>query len=346
MTFNFPRFGVIATAVLLVAAPQVSMAQGVPGNLRIVIGSTSTGGDTYQVSSMIAEALSEELGINARVDPVGATEGFSALERDTRGNTVMVFHDQSYLGNLYGVRGYDDIFENFRIGPTFAINPGNAYLTAKSSPYPTMNDVIEAAGAGEQIRIAIEPGGVSEIGFSAIKNAVAIEHPGSEGNIVAVNTGSQADKNQLLFDGQVEVIHGSVQANEQFTRLDGDDQTAMSFVWLTSRGETLVQANEEGMGGTTREELLEFAEPNVSVTQDGENDFTFDKEFFFIYNPEMSDEAVAQIDEALTAIFDRGEIQTTMTDAFFIPNFKPSEEAATYLKDKRDQYRTVIESIQ
>ncbi|MDF9435749.1 ABC transporter substrate-binding protein [Chromohalobacter israelensis] len=315
------------------------------GNVRVVIGSTSTGGDTYQNSSIVADALAEHLDINMKVDAVGASSAFRFLDRDPRGNTLMIFHDQSYLGYLYGVEGYENIFEKYTIGPTVAINPGNAYLVPKDSPYQTLDDVIEAVGNGEEVRVAIQPGGVSEIGFSALKNAIAIEHPGMEENLVAVNTGSQADKNQQLFDDQADMINGTVQANEQYTRLPEDDQKAMRFLWLTARNSTIEQAPEDGLGQTTREQLLQYVEPNVNVTM-GDDNFTFDKEFFFLYNKDMDQAIVNQIDQALAEIYAEGEIQETQKNAFFIPNFKPSDEAADYLESKMSVYEDIITNIQ
>ncbi|MDN3558022.1 ABC transporter substrate-binding protein [Halomonas maura] len=315
------------------------------GNVRVVIGSTSTGGDTYQNSSIVVDALAEKLDLNMKVDAVGASSAFRFLDRDPRGNTLMIFHDQSYLGYLYGVEGYDNIFEKYTIGPTVAINPGNAYLVPKDSPYENLDQVIAAVGDGEEVRVAIQPGGVSEIGFSALKNAIAIEHPGMEDNLVAVNTGSQADKNQQLFDDQADLINGTVQANEQYTRLPADDQKAMRFVWLTARQGTIEQAPEDGLGQTSREQLLEYVEPNVTVTMGDEN-FTFDKEFFFLYNKDMDPAIVDQIDEALGEIYAEGEIQEVQKNSFFIPNFKPSDEAAEYLENKMSVYEGVIENIQ
>ena len=315
------------------------------GNVRVVIGSASTGGDTYQNSSIVADALAEHLDINMKVDAVGASSAFRFLDRDPRGNTLMIFHDQSYLGYLYGVEGYENIFEKYTIGPTVAINPGNAYLVPKDSPYQTLDDVIEAVGNGEEVRVAIQPGGVSEIGFSALKNAIAIEHPGMEENLVAVNTGSQADKNQQLFDDQADMINGTVQANEQYTRLPEDDQKAMRFLWLTARNSTIEQAPEDGLGQTTREQLLQYVEPSVNVTM-GDDNFTFDKEFFFLYNKDMDQAIVDQIDQALAEIYAEGEIQETQKNAFFIPNFKPSDEAADYLESKMSVYEDIITNIQ
>lgn len=344
MTGHFKK---LFCAVAIASASTASYAADcpIPGNLRVVIGSTSTGGDTYQNSSIVADHLAKKLDINAKVDAVGAMAGFRALDRSRRGNTVMIFHDQSYLGNLYEINGYDNIFEKYTVGPTVAINPGNAYLVPKDSPYQDIDDIIAAAGEGKTIRVAIQPGGVSEIGFSALKNAVKLEHPGQESNIVAVNTGSQADKNQLLFDDMADVINGSVQANEQYTRLPEDDQKAMRFVWLTARNDTIKQTNEEGMGKTSREQLLQYVNPNVTVPQDDSQNFTFDKEFFFLYNKEMDKEIVDCIDNALEEIYAKGDIQEQQKKSFFIPNFKPSSEAQAYLKEKRDQYETIIENI-
>lgn len=344
---KFTRRSMIAaaTAAAFVSTPMIANADGLPRNVRMVIGSTSTGGDTYQNSAIVAEALSEHLGINIKVDAVGASEAFKALNRDSRGSTIMIFHDQSYLGNLYGREGYDDPFANYVVGPTVAINPGNAYLVPADSPYQSMEDILTAAENGERVRVAIQPGGVSEIGFSAMKNAAQVRAPGSEENIVAVNTGSQSDKNQAMWDDLADVINGSIQANEQFTQLEEGDDKGMRFVWITARDATLQQAPEAGMGGTTRDDMLAYASPETSITLDGTNDFTFDKEFFFLFNPEMDPAIIEQIDTALTEIYAAGEIQERQKASFFIPNFLPSDEATAHLTQKRDTYADVIAAI-
>ena len=336
----------VACGLFALASSPLAAETKFPGNLRVVIGSKSTGGDTYQNSAIVADYLAKKLGINVKVDAVGATAAFNTLKRISNGSTIMIFHDQSYLGYLYGKKGYENPFEHYRIGPTVAINPGNAYLVAKKSPYNDIEELMKACAEGTQVRVAIQPGGVSEIGYSAMKNAVKIRYPGKEECMVAVNRGSQSDKNQAMFDGLADLINGSVQANEQYTRLPADDQKAMRFVWLTARNQTIGQANPEGMGETSRQDLLQYVDPNVSVTQDGSKNFTFDKEFFFLFNKEMDPALVAELDQALTEIFAEGEIQKTQKKSFFIPNFMPSADAENYLKDKMEQYRVIIKAIQ
>lgn len=340
------RLLLAATGAAFIAASSFAVqAQELPRNVRMVIGSKSTGGDTYQNSAIVAEALSEHLGINIKVDAVGASAAFKALDRDSSGATIMVFHDQSYLGHLYGREGYSDPFANYTVGATVAINPGNAYLVPADSPYQNMEDILKAAENGEKIRVAIQPGGVSEIGFSAMKNAASVRAAGSEENIVAVNTGSQSDKNQAMWDGLADVINGSIQANEQFTQLESGDRKGMRFVWVTARQATMQQAPAEGMGNTTRDDLLQYASPVTSVTLDGSKDFTFDKEFFFLFNKDMDPAIIAQIDTALTEVFGAGKIQERQLSSFFIPNFLPSADARAHLEAKRDTYAKVIEDI-
>ncbi len=337
--------GLCFAASTLASGVSVAADGPIPGNLRIVIGSTSTGGDTYQVSAIVAEALSKKLNINAKVDSVGPTEALKAIARSDDGSTIMLFHDQSYVGYLYKVRGFTDIFKEFKIGPTLAVNPGDAFLVSTRSPYKSMEDILQAAGKGQRIRVGIQPGGTSALGFTAMKNAVEVRFPGKEGNIAAVNTGSQSDKNQLLFDNNADVINGSVQANEQYTRLPADDQKAMRFIWITAKKETLEQANPEGLGQTSRDQLVSFATPKVSVTLDGKQDWAFDKEFFFIYNKDMKPEVVAALDKALSEIYADSAINASLKKAFFIPNFKPSKDAQSYLSAKYEITKKLIEKI-
>jgi putative tricarboxylic transport membrane protein len=311
------------------------------GNLRIVIGSSSTGGDTYANSAIVAEYLAEELDLNVKVDATGVNAAYDALNRDSSGHTIMIFHDQAYLGYLYGKEGYSNPFENYIVGPSVAINPGNAYLAPANSPYNTLQDAIDAAGTGTKVRVAIQPGGVSEIGYTAMKNAVALEYPGMEENMAAVNTGSQSDKNQLLFDGQADIINGSIQANEQYTQLPSDDIKAMKFLWMTARNVTIKQANPEGYGDTSRDDLLKFVEPSVKLA----NSFTFDKEFFIIYNKDMDSSLVEYFDAALTKIFEAGAIQETQKKAFFIPNYKTSSDSRAYFNAKMMNYEGIISSL-
>jgi len=197
-------------------------------------------------------------------------------------------------------RGVRVLSELFFAAGAMAVAPG---VSGVASALTSMADILAAAASGERVRVAIQPGGVSEIGFTGMRNAARILNPGSEANIVPVNTGSQADKNQAMWDGLADVINGSIQANEQFTQLPEDDRTAMRFVWITARPETLAQAPEAGYGASSRAQLMAYASPATSVTLDGTRAFAFDKEFFLLYNRQMDQGLADEIDAALAAVY-------------------------------------------
>ena len=47
--------------------------------VRVVIGSTSTGGDSYMIADMVTRYLGEEMGFNGKVDPVGNAAALDAM---------------------------------------------------------------------------------------------------------------------------------------------------------------------------------------------------------------------------------------------------------------------------
>jgi len=341
--FNQRLLKSIVAAILIATVSSVA-AYNLPKNIRLVIGSASTGGDTYQNASILAKALAAKLHVKIKIDALGVSRAFKALRRDKRGATIMFFHDQSYLAHLYGVQGSYDIFKSFIVGPTISINPGNAYLVAKSSPYKTIKDVLTAVAGGTKVRVAIQPGGVSELGLSAMRNAARINALGSEANIVPVRTGDQADKNQAMWDDLADVIHGSIQANEQYTKLPVSDVKAMRFLWLSASYSILVQA-EKSHSDSKRGDLLKYATPRTSVTFDGHRNFTFDKTFFMLYNQDTDSRIMDTMDKALAEIYDEGKIQKRFLQAFFIPAFTPRSQARKIIEQKNDDYAKIIKEL-
>ena len=75
---------------------------------------------------------------------MGASEGFKALARDKRGTTIMMFHDQSFLGNLYGVTGYADPFADpLYPQPAAEIMGGRVALAPEEAAIPaSLADVV------------------------------------------------------------------------------------------------------------------------------------------------------------------------------------------------------------
>ena len=94
--------------MLLVLAMAVTCLAGCnrKKSVRVVIGSSSTSGDSYLIADTVTRYLAEEMGWDAKVDPVGAAEMFEILRTDKgKGDTIAIFHDMTYLGVVFGTYG-------------------------------------------------------------------------------------------------------------------------------------------------------------------------------------------------------------------------------------------------
>ena len=130
----------------------------------MVIGSTSTAGDSYLIAETVSRHLAKALGANMKVDAVGAAVALDAMQTSRPdGKTIMMFHDMTYLGVSF--KAYDDIYklENMEIGPRVAQNPGAAWAAYLDAPYNTMAEIPEYLKANPEakVRMACEAGGVS-----------------------------------------------------------------------------------------------------------------------------------------------------------------------------------------
>lgn len=302
--------------------------------LRVLIGSGSTGGDTYQSAETITRYLEDEFGVNGAVDPVGAARAFSELANaPDDGSTVMFFHDMTYLGVEFGSYDQEFALENWEIGPMVNTNPGNAFLAKHDAPYSTMKEAAEwlVANPDEQIRVAIEAGGTSEIGFHAFY-LWAQEAYGAEvsDRIRAYVTGSQADKDQALWDNNADIIHGSISANVQFTVAGVSDQLKMKFLGITA-GERL-----PGYDVPT------FKEQGISYKGDP---FVFDKEFFFILPKNVDPVFYAKLDMAIASIMEnQPQYEQDLNTRALTKTYLPAAEAKAHFYAKRDVMRNLIEN--
>ena len=62
-------------------------------NVRVVIGSTSTSGDSYMIADLVTRYLSKEMGFNGKVDAIGNAAALDEMQNAKGdGKTVMIFH--------------------------------------------------------------------------------------------------------------------------------------------------------------------------------------------------------------------------------------------------------------
>ena len=67
-------------------------------NVRVVIGSTSTSGDSYMMADLVTRYLSKKMGFKGKVDAIGNSAALDTISKAKGdGTTVMMFHDMTFL---------------------------------------------------------------------------------------------------------------------------------------------------------------------------------------------------------------------------------------------------------
>lgn len=299
--------------------------------VRVVIGSTSTTGDSYMIADMAMRYLSKELKADAKVDAVGAGPAFDAIGKaKPDGSTLMMFHDMTYLGISFGAFDKKFALENMVVGPRIGLNPGGCFAAAASAPYEDMKEMAEYLknNPDKKVRVAVEAGGVSHIAFISYYQWVVKEYSqGVADRIRIVVGGSTAEKSQMLWDKNADVIFADYSSLLQYTQAAVQDKLKMKFVGLLDK-----------IDGT---DIPTFAD--LGVTLDGKP-FAFSKEFV-IYLPKETPQAlVDQIDVAAEKICKDEAFIAEMAKATYKAAYMPSKEAKTHIYEKRDSLDALIKS--
>jgi tripartite-type tricarboxylate transporter receptor subunit TctC len=301
--------------------------------VRVVIGSTSTGGDTYLTADTVTRYLSEKLDFNSSVDPIGASRALEEIVT-TRpdGTTIMMFHDMTYLGVAFGA--YEDRYalENFVVGPKFGYSQLSTLAASGDAPYDDLAEMAEwlEANPNETVRIAIEAGGVSQLVFNAYYSWVDDTY-GEEvsSRVRAFMSGSTAEKAQALWDGNCELIFGDVTALEQYVSEDVDAQIRMKLVGITS-GERI-----------PGKDYKTFAE--MGITLDGEP-FVFDKEYNIFYPAGIPQSIIDEVDAAVAEITQDPNYIKDLEDMGFRAGYLSSEDNKEHMYQKRDSLMNMIQN--
>lgn len=299
--------------------------------VRVVIGSTSTTGDSYMIADLASRYLAKELNANLKVDAVGAGPALDAVATaKPDGTTIMMFHDMTYLGISFGAFESKYALENMVVGPRIGQNPGSCFAASGSAPYNDMVEMAEYAKANPdvKIRMSVEAGGVSQIAFDAYY-AWVVETYGQAvaDQFVIVVGGSTAEKSQMLWDGNTDVIFADYSSLLQYTEEGVEDQLKMKFLGLLDK--------IEGVN------VKSYAEQGIAVN--GEP-FTFSKDFIIYLPKDFPQELVDEIDAAAKAVCENPEFISEMEGLTYVSAYMPSTEAKTYIYEKRDSLDTLIKS--
>ena len=327
------RKALLALLVLaLLAVPAVAGANPFAGmNVRVVIGSTSTAGDSYLIAETVSRHLAKALGANMKVDAVGAAVALDAMQTSRPdGKTIMMFHDMTYLGVSF--KAYDDIYklENMEIGPRVAQNPGAAWAAYLDAPYNTMAEIPEYLKANPEakVRMACEAGGVSHIGFIAFWEWVENKYGKDVADrIVVIVGGSTSDKIQLLIDRNADVIFADYTSLLDYTKV-GDKKIAMKFVGLLD--------NVEGV------DVPSYADQGITLADGSE--FRFSKDFLIYLPKNFPAEMLKELDEGMKAVSEDPQFKADMAKMSYRGGYLDSAAAKKFIYQKRDSLQGLIDS--
>ena len=327
------KFLSLSLALLMVLSLAVAAGASVYDGqrVRIVIGSTATAGDSYMVAETANRYLQKYLNINSKVDAVGANEAFAAVaDAKPDGMTFMIFHDMTYLGVLFG--SYDEMYklENMVVGPRVGQNPGSAFAARADLPYNTLAEAAQylADNPEAKVRVSVESGGVSHIGFVAFY-PWAKEKFGDDvaGRIKVVIGGSTDKKLQQLWDNNSDIIFADYSSLLQYTAEEVDAQLKVKFVGML-----------DYIPGI--ENLPVMADQGITLA--GEP-FIFSKDFL-VYMPQGTpQEYVDALDEAVAKMAEDPDFIADMQKLTYAPFTLQSEEAEEFIYAKREAMKGLIE---
>ncbi len=334
------KIGLLALAALLSGSLAFAEGQKDGGaqkasfagkNVRVVIGSTSTAGDSYLIAETVTRYLAKALNCNMKVDAVGAAKALEAIRTAAPdGNTIMIFHDMTYLGVSF--KAYDDMYklENMVVGPRVAQNPGAAWATYKDAPYEDMKGIAEylKANPSAKVRMACEAGGVSHIAFISFYDWVLRTYGQDVASrLTVILGGSTGDKIQKLIDRNCDVIFADYTSLLDYTKTD-DKKIAMKFTGLLD--------NKEGIT------VPSYADLGITL-KDGAA-FRFSKDFLAYMPKNFPPELVAELDSAMKKVSEDPAFIADMAKMSYRGAYMPSLVAKTFIYGKRDSLQALIDA--
>lgn len=301
-------------------------------NVRVVIGSTSTSGDSYMIADLVTRYLSKEMGFNGKVDAIGNAAALDEIANGKGdGKLVMMFHDMTFLSVLFG--SVDEMYalENMTIGPRIGQNPGACFGAPAEKDFHNLSDCTKYLQDNPDATLSfnIESGATSHLAFVAYYLYVR-DNIGEDvaKRIKAIVGGTTAEKLQRLWDRNADVIYGDTSAFVQYTEDGVEDQLKMTMFG--------------SCGEVTGIEIDSMAKDGVTF---GGKPFEFAKDFCMYFPKDMDATVLAEYEAGMKAVTENPEFQAEMAKLFY--NTLPADQVEVaasdaFMKNKRDMCKELI----
>lgn len=301
-------------------------------NVRVVIGSTSTSGDSYMIADLVTRYLSKEMGFNGKVDAIGNAAALDEMQNAKGdGKTVMMFHDMTFLSVLFG--SVDEMYslENMTVGPRIGQNPGACFGAAAEDNWNNLSDVTKYLqdNPDATVSVNIESGATSHLAFVAYYLYVK-ETYGEEvsSRIKAIVGGTTAEKLQRLWDRNADVIYGDTSAFAQYTAEGVEDQLKMTMFG--------------SCGEVTGVEIDSMAKDGVTFQG---KPFEFAKDFCMYFPKDMDAAVLAEYEAAMKKVTENPDFQADMAKLFYNPLTADEvgvEASKEFIYNKREMCKDLI----
>ena len=300
-------------------------------NVRVVIGSTSTSGDSYMMADLVTRYLSKKMGFKGKVDAIGNSAALDTISKAKGdGTTVMMFHDMTFLSVLFGSVDKKYALENLTVGPRIGQNPGGCFGAAKDAPYKSLSEVTKylKANPDKTVSFNIESGATSHLAFVAYYLDVKRkEGDAVASRIKAIVGGTTADKLQRLWDRNADVIYGDTSAFEQYTKDGVDAKLAMNMF--------------DSCGKVNGLKINSMAEDGIEFEG---KPFDFAKDFAMYFPKNMDEKVLKEYEAAMVEIVKDPQFQKDMA-ALYYNTLKPEEVTLQASKDFIYGKRKMCESL-
>lgn len=274
------------------------------------------GGDTDINARLYTEALSEKLGVNVICQNVdgngGATGATQAYKAAADGNTILFYHTALVTNYVCGATDFG--VDGFEISCIAGKNAGNVVCVNSSSPYNSLNELIEASKT-ENITFA------ANAGATTYWMGVLLNQAGANFNLV--DMGGASERVSALLGNQVTVIPNPVGTTQQY--LDSGDFKALALL--------------EDERNSTYDDIPTAIEQGVDVS--------CPIYYFFAFPKGTDQEIVEKFAQAVKEINESEEYQEALAQSGYAqdPYYEDSETASQTLMQQQEDQQAISDLL-
>lgn len=300
--------------------------------VRVLIGSTSTSGDSYMIADMASRYLAKEMGFTCKVDSMSPAQALQEVQKaKDDGTTVMIWHDSAYLTAMFGaVDAKEYSLDNMAVGCEVGQNPGSAWAAKASAPYNDMKGMADylKTNPSAKARVNIEAGGASQLLFDAFYEWVQTQYGKDVASRIQVLVGgSTQEKCQHLWDNNCDVIFADYSSLKQYTEDGVDAKLKMKFLAF---GDSIEGSSVKSMG-------------DQGITFNGKP-FVFTKEFVMYFPKTVNPSVVKEYSDAMKTVSEDAGYQGEMKKKEYKPAYMDADSAKTHIYDKMNTLKAIMEA--